>query len=73
MMNMLLRTNRILAVSALGATTLAACTDSQSTNAAFGALIGAAVGNQIGEGDGKTLATLGGAAAGAAIGSNARR
>lgn len=66
---MLVRTTRLLTVAAIGTVALASCTDSQSTNAAFEALIGAALGNQIGEGDGKTLATLGGAA----IGSNARR
>ena len=50
---------------------LAACTNNQGVNAASGALVGAAVGNQIGSGSGRTAATLVGAAAGAQIGANA--
>lgn len=49
---------------------LSACTNNQGVNAASGALVGAAVGNQIGSGSGRTAATLVGAAAGAQIGAN---
>lgn len=52
------------------AAALAGCTDNQGVNAATGGLAGAAVGSQIGDGDGQVAATLGGAAIGAAIGGN---
>lgn len=56
------------AVLSLGA--LSACSDNQGVNAASGALVGAAVGNQVGSGSGRTAATLVGAAAGAQVGAN---
>lgn len=49
---------------------LAGCTDNQGVNAASGALVGAAVGNQLGSGKGRTAATLVGAAVGAQVGAN---
>ncbi|MEM0946360.1 MAG: glycine zipper 2TM domain-containing protein [Pseudomonadota bacterium] len=60
----------ILGVLTLSAGVLAGCTDNQGVNAASGALVGAAVGNQVGSGSGRTAATLLGAAAGAQIGAS---
>lgn len=59
-----------LAVALMGAGALAACSDNQNVNAATGALVGAAAGNQIGSGSGRTAATLLGAAAGAQVGAS---
>ena len=65
-------TKRIVFVATVlfGLASVAACTDNQGVNAASGALIGAAAGNQIGGGSGKTAATLIGAAAGAQVGAS---
>lgn len=61
-----------MAVFAVSIGTLAACTNDPQINAATGALAGAAVGSKFGSGSGRTAAMLGGAAAGTAIGGNAR-
>ncbi|MEM8580310.1 MAG: glycine zipper 2TM domain-containing protein [Pseudomonadota bacterium] len=58
-------------VAALSLGALAACSDNQNVNAATGALVGAAAGNQVGSGSGRTAATLLGAAAGAQVGAQA--
>lgn len=57
-------------VASVGA--LGACTNDRQINAATGGLLGAAVGSQVGSGSGRTAAMLGGAAAGTAVGGNAR-
>jgi uncharacterized protein YcfJ len=54
-------------VAALG---VAGCTNDPALNATTGALAGAAIGSQFGEGRGNTGATLAGAAIGAAIGAS---
>ena len=48
-------------------------TDSNANGTLIGALIGGALGNQVGKGDGKTAATIGGAVIGGAIGNNVDR
>ncbi len=68
----MLKLRTALAMTLVSAALLAGCTDDPQTNAMIGALGGAAVGSQIGEGRGNTAAMLGGAAAGAAIGANAQ-
>lgn len=60
----------LVAVTCVGISALAGCSDNQNINAATGALAGAAVGNQIGSGSGRTAATLLGAAAGAQVGAS---
>lgn len=49
---------------------VAGCTNDPSLNAATGALAGAAVGSQFGQGEGRVGATLAGAAIGTAVGAN---
>ncbi len=64
--------SRGFAVIVFGAfVAVAGCTNDPGINAATGGLAGAAVGSQIGEGRGRTAATLGGAAIGTAIGGSA--
>ena len=60
-----------LSVIAAFAALLAAsgCTDNQNVNTGLGALAGAAVGSQFGNGSGQTAAMLGGAAIGGLAGS----
>jgi uncharacterized protein YcfJ len=60
----------VVAVVIVAVTAVASCTNDPGINAATGGLVGAAVGSQFGEGRGRTAATLGGAAAGMAIGGN---
>lgn len=50
---------------------LAACSDSDEINAATGAIIGAGIGNQFGDGGGRVLATAVGAGVGAQVGATA--
>lgn len=64
-------TMKILLIGMLCGAGLTACTNNQGVNAASGALVGAAAGNQIGSGSGRTAATLAGAAVGAQVGANA--
>jgi hypothetical protein len=47
--------------------------DSTANGTLLGALIGGALGNQVGKGDGRTAATIGGAVIGGAIGNNVDR
>ncbi len=61
------RTTALVAACLL-ALGIAGCTDNQGINTATGAVVGGALGNQVGSGQGKTAATIGGAAAGAVIG-----
>jgi hypothetical protein len=68
----MLKIRTALGVALLSAGVLAGCTDDPQTNAMIGALGGAAVGSQIGDGRGNTAAMLGGAAVGAAVGANAQ-
>lgn len=65
-----LRRSIFMACAVIGFGALAACSDNQNVNAATGALVGAAAGNQIGSGSGRTAATLLGAAAGAQVGAS---
>ena len=67
----MLKIRTALGISLVSAALLAGCTDDPSTNAMIGALGGAAVGSQFGNGKGNTGATLLGAAGGAAIAANA--
>lgn len=60
-----------IAAASLLAFGLAACSDSDEINAATGAIIGAGVGNQIGDGRGRVLATAVGAGVGAQVGATA--
>lgn len=61
----------LIAGAVATALSVSGCTDNQSINATTGALAGAAVGTQFGQGRGRTAATLIGAAAGTAIGAKA--
>lgn len=63
----------LIAGAVMAALSVSACTDDRNLNAATGALAGAAVGTQLGQGRGRTATTLIGAAAGTAIGANAAR
>lgn len=62
------RVTKFAFVLAAALPALAACTNNPGINAATGGLAGAAIGSQVGEGDGRVAATLGGAAIGTAIG-----
>ncbi len=68
----MLKLRTALGIGLVSTALLAGCTDDPQTNAMIGALGGAAVGSQFGDGRGNTAATLGGAAAGAAIAANAQ-
>ena len=67
----MLKIRTALGVALVSSALLAGCTDDPTTNAMIGALGGAAVGSQLGNGSGTTAAMLGGAAVSAAVGANA--
>lgn len=59
---------------ALGSTVflaLSACTDDKGINTVGGAVVGGAIGNQIGAGSGRTAATVAGAVIGGAVAAEA--
>ena len=59
----------ILAAAFAALAAASGCTDNQSVNTGMGALAGAAVGSQFGNGSGQTAAMIGGAAIGGLAGS----
>ena len=67
----MLKLRTALGMALVSTALLAGCTEDHTTNAMIGALGGAAVGSQLGNGSGTTAAMLGGAAVGAAVGANA--
>ncbi len=66
-----MKTKVFLMGALLGSAVLVSgCIENQNARVATGAVVGGVIGNQFGSGSGNTIATIGGAAAGAAIASN---